>query len=80
MGLIVSSLYVDHFFGTFTVSLYLALIASILIILGIQRDIPRYRTIGLYIGICVLLKILLYDIWYTSGDLIVRVIALMITG
>ncbi len=79
-GLILSSFYIDEFFGTFAVSLYLAIIATICIIFGIQKLDPRYRTIWLYIGISVLLKILFYDIWYTSGDLIFRVVALMVTG
>ncbi len=78
--LLISSMYVDEFFGTFAVSIYLAIIATTLIIRGITRDNPRLRTLGLYIGIFVLLKILGYDIWANWWDLIVRVIALMVTG
>jgi len=56
--LIISSLYIDHFFGVFAVSLYLAIIATASIIRGILLDNPRLRTLGLYIGIFVLIKIL----------------------
>lgn len=78
--LVLSSLYVKHFFGTFAVSLYLTIIASALIIHGIKRNLPILRTIGLYIGIFIMLKIFFYDIWYGSNDMITRVIALMVTG
>ncbi len=74
----ISYLYIDDFFGIFAVSIYLTIVASILIIQGITLDNPRIRTIGLYIGIFVLVKILLYDIWNGSGNLIVRVLALMV--
>lgn len=74
----ISSLYVNDSFGVFAVSIYLTIIASTLIIHGITTDNPRIRTMGLYIGIFVLVKILFYDIWNGSGNLIVRVLALMV--
>ena len=61
--LALSSLYIDHFFGTFAVSIYLTLLASTLIIRGIIRSLSDLRTIGLYIGTIALAKILGYDIW-----------------
>ena len=76
----VSSLYIDDFFGIFAVSIYLTIVASILIIQGITLDNPRIRTIGLYIGIFVLVKILFYDIWNGNSGTITRVVALMIAG
>lgn len=41
---------------------------------------PYYRTIGLYIGLIILTKILCYDIWIGLDDLIIRVLALMFAG
>lgn len=78
--LIVTSMYVDHFLGTFAVSIYLTIIASILIIRGIVLSLTDFRTIGLYIGTFALLKILGYDIWQGEYGTIVRVLALMIAG
>lgn len=78
--LAISSLYIDHFFGTFMVSIALTITASTLIIRGIISDRPMLRTIGLSIGIGVLAKILGYDIWNGSDNLIIRVVALMIAG
>ena len=74
------SLYIDHFFGTFAVSIFLTGVASLIIIPGIQQDNPRLRTIGLYIGIIVLMKIFFYDIWYGDQGMVTRVVALMVTG
>lgn len=79
-SLIISSWYVNEFFGTFAVSLYLTVIASILIIRGIVGNQPILRTIGLYIGIFILIKIFGSDIWYGSNTMITRVIALMGAG
>ncbi len=76
----ISSLYIHDFFGIFAVSIYLTIVASILIIQGITLDNPRIRTIGLYIGIFVLVKILFYDIWNGNSGTITRVLALMIAG
>lgn len=56
------------------------MIASMLIIRGIIRDMPMLRTIGLYIGIYILLKIFFHDIWLGNNGTITRVIALMVTG
>ncbi|MBX9809370.1 hypothetical protein K2X92_03215, partial [Candidatus Gracilibacteria bacterium] len=78
--LIVSSMYVDHFLGTFAVSIYLTIVASILIIRGIILSLTDFRTIGLYIGTFALLKILGYDIWQGEYGTIIRVLALMIAG
>ncbi len=78
--LIISSLYIDHFFGVFAVSIYLTAIAAITIIRGISIDRPLLRTFGLYIGTFALIKILGYDLWQDALDAITRVIALMIAG
>ncbi len=78
--LIISSLYIDYFFGVFAVSIYLTTIAAITIIRGISIDRPLLRTIGLYIGTFALIKILGYDLWQDDLGAITRVVALMIAG
>jgi hypothetical protein len=79
-SLIISSLYIDHFFGVFAVSIYLTIIAAITIIKGISNDHPLLRTVGLYIGAFALVKILGYDLWQDALGAITRVVALMIAG
>lgn len=79
-SLIISSLYIDHFFGVFAVSIYLTVIAAITIIKGISTDHPLLRTVGLYIGAFALAKILGYDLWQDALGAITRVVALMIAG
>lgn len=78
--LILSSLYIDRFFTTFAVSIYLAAIATFLIIRGITQDNPRLRTIGLYIGTFALIKIFFFDIWTQIDGSILKVVALMLSG
>lgn len=78
--LIISSLYVNYFFGTFAVSIYLTVIAGILIIRGVVYNNTRLRTIWLYIGIFILLKIFWSDIWQWDNGTVTRVFTLMITG
>jgi Predicted membrane protein (DUF2339) len=79
-SLIISSLYIDHFFGVFAVSIYLTIIAAITIIKGISTAHPLLRTVGLYIGAFALVKILGYDLWQDALGAINRVVALMIAG
>jgi len=79
--LILTSIYVQELtHNAFAVTIYNTLIATILIVYGIIRNIPSMRTAGLYIGIFVLAKILFYDIWATMDNLTIRVIALMVAG
>jgi hypothetical protein len=79
-SLILSSLYIDHFFGVFAVSIYLTAIAAITIVQGISTDHTLLRTVGLYIGTFALVKILGYDLWQDDLGAITRVVALMIAG
>ncbi len=79
-SVIISSLYIDHFFGVFAVSIYLTIIAAITIIRGISTDHAILRTVGLYIGAFALVKILGYDLWQDALGAITRVVALMIAG
>jgi hypothetical protein len=80
MTLIITSLYVNNItHNVFAVTIYLTIIATIFILMGIHRDRPYLRTVGLYIGTVVLLKILFYDLWIGMDNLIIRVLALMIS-
>lgn len=78
--LYISSSYINFFFATFTVSIYLTVIASILIIRGIVYKSMTLRTLWLYIGMVALSKILGYDIWQWNNGMITRVVALMVAG
>lgn len=81
MTLLITSLYVDRITNNvFAVTIYLTLVATVFLYIGIHRDRSYLRTIGLYIGIIVLAKILFYDLWAGVDNLIVRVIALMVAG
>jgi hypothetical protein len=80
MTLLITSLYVNNItHNVFAVTIYLTIIATTFILMGINRDRPYLRTVGLYIGTVVLLKILFYDLWIGMDNLIIRVLALMIS-
>ncbi len=81
MGVIITSLYVNDITeNVFAVTLYLTLLSTLFILRGISLDRPYYRTAGLYIGAFALCKILFYDLWVWVDNLIIRVIALMVSG
>lgn len=78
---IITSLYVNKITNNvFAVTIYLTIISASCIFRGIIQTKPYLRTIGLYIGIFVLVKILFYDLWVGVDGLPVRVLALMVTG
>ncbi len=79
---IITSQYVFFLFNEneFVLTIYWGVISFVFLNIGIQKDIIRLRTIGLYILSLTTIKILLYDIWSGLDDAIVRVIALMIVG
>ena len=80
MTLLITSLYVNEITdNVFAVTIYLTLLSTLFILQGITRDKPYLRTVGLYIGSAVLIKILFYDLWSGFDDLTVRVLALMIS-
>ncbi len=56
------------------------MVATIFLLYGINANRSPYRTIGLYIGVVILIKILFYDLWAGVDNLIIRVLALMISG
>ncbi|GAB0174952.1 MAG: hypothetical protein HHAS10_08310 [Candidatus Altimarinota bacterium] len=81
MFLLITSIYVNQLTNNiFAVTIYLTIIATIYLLFGINNNVAKFRTIGLYIGSGVLIKILFYDIWAGVDNLIIRVVALMITG
>lgn len=80
MTLLITSLYVNEITESiFAVTIYLTILSSLFIFRGITRDTAYLRTVGLYIGSAVLIKILFYDLWFGFGDLTIRVLALMIS-
>lgn len=80
-AVIITSLYVNAItHNVFAVTIYLTAIASLFITRWIYMDRSYYRTIGLYIGIFVLAKIFIYDLWVGFDNVTIRVLALMITG
>ena len=80
-SVIITSLYVNSLtHNVFAVTIYLTLLSTGLILYGINTPKPPYRTAGLYIGTAVLLKILFYDLWIGVDNLIIRVVALMVSG
>lgn len=81
MTLFITSAYVRVFSeNVFAVTIYLAFVASGLLFWGISNDVAKFRTVGLYVGTYMLVKILFYDLWAGVDDLSVRVLALMVTG
>ena len=64
----------------FSITIYWSLWAFVYISNGISKDNQTRRTVGLYILAGVILKILLYDVWFGINDAILRVVALMFVG
>ncbi len=79
---IITTLFVYNFFheNVFVITLYWGLLALVFSRKGIQDNIIKYRTIGLYILTLTVGKILLYDVWYGLNDAVMRIIALMTIG
>lgn len=81
MFILITSIYVNQLTNNiFAVTIYLTILATIYLLVWINDNVPKLRTIWLYIGSFVLIKILFYDIWAWVDNLIIRVVALMITG
>lgn len=77
--LIIVSIYIyDIFSSTFAITMFWWVVASILLFNWIQKDIQKFRTVGLYLVILVSIKIFLFDIWYTADNAIIRVFAFML--
>ena len=80
MFLLITSLYVNEISDNiFVVTIYLTIIATVYLLYWINENREKFRTIWLYIGTGVLIKILFFDIWAWMDNLIIRVVALMIT-
>jgi MFS family permease len=79
---IITSQYIFYLFdeNIFVLTIYWGVIAFGFLSFGIQKDLIKLRTIGLYILSLTTIKILLYDIWSGLNDAILRVVALMLVG
>jgi len=79
---VITTQYVHFLFGEteFVITIYWGVLALAFLTYGIQRDLIRMRTIGLYILSLTVIKILAFDIWSSLDNAIMRVIALMMVG
>ena len=75
---VMTSLYVYHIFpSTFSVTLYWWALAFMLLHYGINKDLIRFRTLGLYLVILLCLKILSIDIATNISDGAIKIVAFM---
>lgn len=79
---IISTQFVYYFFNEnlFVITIYWGLLALFSVGFGIQKNVLKFRTIGLYILSLTVGKVLIYDVWIGLDDAIIRVFALMLTG
>lgn len=79
---VVTSIYVFYLSdkNSFIITIYWGLLTFALLNYGIQKDIVRWRTIGLYILILTICKIMFFDIWSQIDDAVYRILALMLVG
>lgn len=75
---IISTIFIyDLTENVFSITIFWAIWCFFYLFLGIKNDLKDWRTVWLYILTLVLIKILLYDVWYGINDTILRVVALM---
>ncbi|MCK5538596.1 MAG: DUF2339 domain-containing protein, partial [Bacteroidales bacterium] len=79
---IITTQYVYHLIdkNVFVISIYWGLLAFFFLSRGINKDIVKYRTLGLYILTLAVGKIVLNDIWNGLDNAVMRVVALMFVG
>ncbi|PLX22216.1 hypothetical protein C0584_00490 [Candidatus Parcubacteria bacterium] len=79
---IISTQYVYYLVSEniFAVSIYWGIISFVLLARGINEDMIKYRTVGLYVMTLAVSKIVFFDIWNGVADAVMRVIALMVVG
>ncbi len=79
---VITTQYVYFFFdkSEFIITIYWGILSLVFLFYGIQKNIIRLRTLGLYILSLTVLKILFLDIWSGLDDAIMRVIALIVVG
>ena len=79
---VITSIYVFNFSdkNSFIITIYWGLLTFALLNYGIQKNIVRWRTIGLYILILTVCKIMFFDIWSQIDDAVYRILALMLVG
>jgi hypothetical protein len=79
---LVSTYYVYNLFAenVFIITMYWGALAFAFSTYGIQKDVVKSRTVGLYILSLTVLKILIYDVWYGFDDAVTRILALILVG
>ena len=79
---VITTQYVFFMFNEneFVITIYWGILSLFFLSYGIQKNIIKLRTLGLYILSLTTIKILAYDIWSGLDDAIMRVIALMLVG
>jgi len=79
---VITTQYVFFMFNEneFVITIYWGILSLFFLSYGIQKNIIKPRTLGLYILSLTTIKILIYDIWSGLDDAIMRVIALMLVG
>ncbi|MCK5589326.1 MAG: hypothetical protein KAI16_03375, partial [Candidatus Pacebacteria bacterium] len=80
--LITTTKYVYEIFShnLFAITIYWGLLAFVIIGIGIEKNIIKCRTLGLYLLILTFGKIIFYDIWLGVDNTVTRVVALMLIG
>ncbi len=78
-SLIIVSMYIYNYFqDTFAVTIFWWVISILFIARWISNNKIKYRTLGLYLLTLVILKVFLFDIWYSIEDAISRVIVFIV--
>ncbi len=79
---VITSQYVYYFFGEndFVLTIYWGVLSFLFLNFGMNKNIIKYRTIGLYILSLAILKIVFLDIWSGLNSGMSRVVALMVVG
>ncbi len=79
---LITSIYVYHIFdhNTFIITIYWGFLTFALLSYGIQKGVIRWRTLGLYILILTVSKILFFDVWLELENAVYRILALMLVG
>jgi hypothetical protein len=78
---IISSIYLYHITNDyFSLTIYWWILALIWVHLWIVKSSVYIRWVGLYLLILILLKIVLYDVWNSMDNAIIRIVAFIVVG
>jgi hypothetical protein len=79
---VITSQYIYYLFNEnkFAITIYWSVLSFIFLNQGMQKEVVKYRTFGLYILSLTVVKIIFYDVWLGLSDAVVRVVALMLVG